>query len=123
MEQGRFSEILAEVMTFPDGLYPEGNIITGVFTPREISSLVYNISPNPQSGGSINDTLYRKLIIQVKNEKLERYLRQQDGLTIICRPFCCYACCPAWFTRIMLNPIFPRGNGVEHCQKERRLAN
>jgi hypothetical protein len=100
-------------MTFPDGLYPEGNIITGVFTQREISSLVYNISPNPQSGESINDILHRKLSIQVKNEKLERYLRHKMALLLFVGLFVFYACCPAWFTRIMLNPIFPRGNGVE----------
>jgi hypothetical protein len=35
---------------FPEGLCPEGNIITEG-----------NISPNPPSGGSINDILYRKL--------------------------------------------------------------
>jgi hypothetical protein len=37
-------------MIFPEGLCPEGNIITEG-----------NISPNPPSGGSINDILYRKL--------------------------------------------------------------
>jgi hypothetical protein len=47
---GGFGEILPEVMIFPEGLCPEGNIITEG-----------NISPNPPSGGSINDILYRKL--------------------------------------------------------------
>ena len=37
-------------MIFPEGLCPEGNIITEG-----------NISPNPPSGRSINDILYRKL--------------------------------------------------------------
>ena len=37
-------------MIFPEGLCPEGNINTEG-----------NISPNPPSGGSINDILYRKL--------------------------------------------------------------
>jgi hypothetical protein len=37
-------------MIFLEGLWPEGNIITGG-----------NISPNPPSGGFINDILYRKL--------------------------------------------------------------
>jgi hypothetical protein len=45
-----FGEILPEVMIFPEGLCPEGNINTEG-----------NISPNPPSGGSINDILYRKL--------------------------------------------------------------
>ena len=31
-------------------------------------------------------------------------------LFIFCRPCCCHACCPG-------------EHGVEHCQKERRLAN
>jgi hypothetical protein len=46
LEWGGFGEILPEVMIFS----PAGNIITEG-----------NISPNPQSGGSINDILYRKL--------------------------------------------------------------
>ena len=50
LERGGFGEILPSVMIFPSGLCPEGNIITEG-----------NISPNPPSGGSINDTLYRKL--------------------------------------------------------------
>jgi hypothetical protein len=50
LERGGFGEILPEVMIFPEGLCPEGNIITEG-----------NISPNPPSGGSINDILYRKL--------------------------------------------------------------
>ena len=50
LERGGFGEILHEVMIFPSGLCPEGNIITEG-----------NISPNPPSGGSINDILYRKL--------------------------------------------------------------
>ena len=50
LERGGFCEILPEVMIFPEGLCPEGNIITEG-----------NISLNPQSGGSINDILYRKL--------------------------------------------------------------
>jgi hypothetical protein len=37
-------------MIFSEGLCPEGNIITEG-----------NVSTNPPSGGSINDTLYRKL--------------------------------------------------------------
>jgi hypothetical protein len=49
LERGGFGEILPEVMIFPEGLCPEGNIITEG-----------NISPNPPSGGSINDILYRK---------------------------------------------------------------
>jgi hypothetical protein len=40
---------ITEVMIFPEGLCPEGNIITEG-----------NISSNPPSGGSINDILYRK---------------------------------------------------------------
>ena len=50
LERGEFGEILSEVMIFPEGLCPEGNINTEG-----------NISPNPPSGGSINDILYRKL--------------------------------------------------------------
>jgi hypothetical protein len=50
LEPGGFWEILPEVMIFPEGVCPEGNIITEG-----------NISPNPPSGGSINDILYRKL--------------------------------------------------------------
>ena len=50
LERGGFGEILPEVMIFPEGLCPEGNINTEG-----------NISPTPPSGGSINDTLYRKL--------------------------------------------------------------
>ena len=50
LERGGFGEILPEVMIFPEGLCPDGNIITEG-----------NISPNPLSGGSINDILYRKL--------------------------------------------------------------
>ena len=50
LERGGFGEILPEVMIFPEGLCPEGNINTEG-----------NISPNPPSGGSINDILYRKL--------------------------------------------------------------
>jgi hypothetical protein len=44
LERGGFGEIL------PEGLCPEGNIITEG-----------NISPNPPNGRSINDILYRKL--------------------------------------------------------------
>ena len=50
LERGGFGEILPEVMIFPEGLCPEGNINTEG-----------NISPNSPSGGSINDILYRKL--------------------------------------------------------------
>jgi hypothetical protein len=50
LERGGFGEILPEVMIFPEGLCPSGNIITSG-----------NISPNPPSGRSINDILYRKL--------------------------------------------------------------
>ena len=50
LERGGFGEILPEVMIFPEGLCPEGNINTEG-----------NISPNPPSGGSINYILYRKL--------------------------------------------------------------
>ena len=50
LKRGGFGEILPEVMIFPDGLCPEGNINTEG-----------NISPNPPSGRSINDILYRKL--------------------------------------------------------------
>ena len=58
LERGGFGEILPSVMIgyyYPqimnlEGLCPEGNIITEG-----------NISPNPPSGGSINDILYRKL--------------------------------------------------------------
>jgi hypothetical protein len=50
LERGGFGGILPEVMIFPEGLCPEGNINTEG-----------NISPNPPSGGSINDILYRKL--------------------------------------------------------------
>jgi hypothetical protein len=45
-----FGGILPEVMIFPEGLCPEGNIITED-----------NILTNPPSGGSINAILYRKL--------------------------------------------------------------
>ena len=44
---GGFSEILPSVMIFPSGQSPSGNIITSG-----------NISPNPPSGGSINDKYY-----------------------------------------------------------------
>jgi hypothetical protein len=50
LERGGIGEILPEVMIFPEGLCPEGNIITKG-----------NISPNPPSRGSVNDILYRKL--------------------------------------------------------------
>jgi hypothetical protein len=50
IERGGFGGILPEVMIFSEGLCPEENIITGG-----------NIPPNPPSGGSINDILYRKL--------------------------------------------------------------
>ena len=50
LERGGFGEILPEVMIFPEGLCPKGNIITEG-----------NISPNPPGGRSINDILYRKL--------------------------------------------------------------
>ena len=49
-ERGEFGGVLPKVMIFPEGLCPEGNIITEG-----------NVSTNPQSGGSINDILYRKL--------------------------------------------------------------
>jgi hypothetical protein len=50
LERGGFGEILPEVMIFPEGLCPEGSFITDG-----------NISPNPPSGGSINDIFYQKL--------------------------------------------------------------
>ena len=50
-ERGGFGGILPEVMIFPEGLCPEGNIITEG-----------NVSTNPPSGGSINDILYRKFM-------------------------------------------------------------
>jgi hypothetical protein len=50
LERGGFGEILPEVLIFPSGQSPEGNINTSG-----------NISPNPPSGRSINDILYRKL--------------------------------------------------------------
>ena len=49
-ERGGFGGILPEVMIFPEGLCPEGNIITDG-----------NVSTNSPSGGSINDILHRKL--------------------------------------------------------------
>jgi hypothetical protein len=148
-------------MIFPEGLCPEGNIITEG-----------NISPNPPSGGSINDILYRKLKVsklRIKNlthtyvntmfyfrinasirrfsfelhivwnindnifQNLLQNFEKNPGFTfkfdyssilfIFCRPCCCHACCLAWSTRIMFHPMFPGEHGVEHCQKERRLAN
>jgi hypothetical protein len=59
-------------MIFPEGLCPEGNIITEG-----------NISPNPPSGGSINDILYRKLKaskLRIKNLTHVTYLREYDVL-------------------------------------------
>ena len=58
LERGGFGEILPEVMIFPSrGTLPRSDdIITEG-----------NISPNPPSGGSINDILYRK----VKASKLK----------------------------------------------------
>jgi hypothetical protein len=59
LERGGFGEILPEVMIFPEELCPEGNINTEG-----------NVSPNPPSGGSTNDILYRKLIdskLRIKN--------------------------------------------------------
>ena len=50
-ERGGFGEIFPEVM-----IKPEGNIITEG-----------NISPNPPSGGSINDILYRKTKMFMQN--------------------------------------------------------
>ena len=41
---------ITRVMIFPEGLSPEGNIITEG-----------NVSPNPPSGGSTNDIVHRKL--------------------------------------------------------------
>ena len=157
-------------MIFPEGLCPEGNINTEG-----------NISPNPPSGGSINDILYRKLKdskLRIKNlthtfvsfvntifyfrinasivaflsnhisfglwniyndnifQNLLQNFEKAPGFTsfnqiihhssilfIFCRPCCCHACCLAWSTRIMFHPMFPGEHGVEHCQKERRLAN
>ena len=151
-------------MIFPEGLCPEGNIITEG-----------NISPNSPSGGSINDILYRKLkasklriknlthtfvntmfyfrinasivaflsnhisfgILMTKPQVLGLKKPQVLGLKLkysslintiyvlfmFCRPSCCHACCPAWSTRIVFHPMFPGEHGVEHCQKERRLAN
>jgi hypothetical protein len=52
LERGGFGEILPEVMIFS----PEGNIITEG-----------NISPNPPSGGSINDILPKIKSLQVEN--------------------------------------------------------
>jgi hypothetical protein len=49
-ERGGFGVIFPEVMIFSEGLCPEENIITEG-----------NITPNPPSGGSINDISYRKL--------------------------------------------------------------
>jgi hypothetical protein len=163
LERGGFGEILPDVMIFPEGLGPEGNIITEG-----------NISLNPPSGGSINDILYRKLKaskLRIKNlthtfvircfiseltqvssvffeshivwnindnifENLLQNFEKAPGFTsftqiihhssilfIFCRPCCCHACCLAWSTRIMFHPMFPGEHGVEHCQKERRLAN
>ena len=163
LERGGFGEILPEVMIFPEGLGPEGNIITEG-----------NISLNPPSGGSINDILYRKLKaskLRIKNlthtfvntmfyfrinasivgflrityrlnindnifENLLQNFEKAPGFTsftqiihhssilfIFCRPCCCHACCLARATRIMFHPMFPGEHGVEHCQKERGLAN
>ena len=40
-----------------------------------------NISPNPPSGGSINDILYRKLkASKLRTKKLDTYVREYDVL-------------------------------------------
>jgi hypothetical protein len=52
-----FGVIFPEVMIFSEGLCPEKNIITEG-----------NITPNPPSGGSINDILYRKLKNSLSSE-------------------------------------------------------
>ena len=56
-ERGGFGVIFPEVMIFSEGLCPEKNIITEG-----------NITPNPPSGGSINDILYRKLKNSLSSE-------------------------------------------------------
>jgi hypothetical protein len=55
-ERGGFGVIFPEVMIFSEGLCPEENIITE------------GNSPNPPSGGSINDILYRKLKNSLSSE-------------------------------------------------------
>ena len=47
-ERGGFGVIYPEVMIFSEGICPEENIITEG-----------NTTPNPPSGGSINDILYQ----------------------------------------------------------------
>ena len=133
-----------------------------------------NISPNPPSGGSINDILYRKLkasklriknlthtfvntmfyfrinasivaflsnhisfgILMTKPQVLGQKKSQVLGLklnysslinTIYVLSAILLSCVLSrvvqWSTRIMFHPMFPGEHGVEHCQKERRLAN
>jgi hypothetical protein len=69
LERGGFGEILPEVMIFPEGLCPEGNIITSG-----------NILPNPPNGRSINDILYRKLKASKLRIKNLTHLREYDIL-------------------------------------------
>ena len=150
-------------------IFPEGNVIAEG-----------NILPNPPSGGSINDILYRKIchrknsttwtlwlnyliktaylwdfahpplsqkmfsghflllswcFLSVVHLIFVGFLRRFRALCSppsppfwlkqheIFPPFCwSRACCLAWLTRIMFHPMFPGEHGVEHCQKERRLA-
>jgi hypothetical protein len=47
--------------------------MTRGFAPRKILSLRINISPNPPSGGSINDRLFRKLKNPFKVLPLSEY--------------------------------------------------
>ena len=54
---------------------------------------------------------------------LAQIIHHSSIIFIFCRPCFCHACCLAWSTRIMFHPMFPGEHGVEHCQKERRLAN
>ena len=55
--RGGFGVIFPEVMIFSEGPCSEENIITEG-----------NITPNPPSGGSINDILYRKLKNSLSSE-------------------------------------------------------
>jgi hypothetical protein len=66
---GGFSEILPSVMIVPSGQSPSGNIITSG-----------NISPNPPSGGSINDKCTQHINVLVT--KFQRKYNKFNELEI-----------------------------------------
>ena len=76
---------------------------------------------------NINDNIFQNLLQNFEKApaftSFTRIIHHSSILFIFCRPCCCHACCLAWSTRIMFHPMFPGEHGVEHCQKERRLAN